>query len=1477
MAPWPEQGNEPKAPDKSCSKGGDSSLSDSAKVISGTTEDVEATDTANKTDYKQPEDKNPDVSNLDDGQLKALLDEAITYKRPKDREGKSDLFRELLQEAEADETECGDRHRVGADAIPEQVVSASGSRCYSNSNKRRGRRDTAVSEHQTHGGSLQNLVYDINSEFDTSGFGYFSQSSGHSGGVGRRKSKRGNSGRDYCVSVSARQREGGSLPSNVNVGGASGGMLTLSGLEFPPTAPLSSAATAALLFDDARGYISKQNKPRKELGHTVSANEFTTAMPVHSSANVSYQTGGEAPNNVSKTEFMVVDLRDLGKNGQETKTSGVVVGESAVEGGSGTGSLSGGEGGKVLGGDLCNSGMDEEVGIEMEVIQRSEATRVPNYTSRATLEVGLGGDCSTKNKNLTDGGDVDTTVAFPLGIIQCEKRSGVVNGVEQSTLQLPSSYNSVKCIVGSTSNSNREDRNSGATKGDDDKQVENKKHHGRRQQLDGGSSLIETRDTPMYGSIPLTHGRNFFGFTFMDLSETVSRLTFHGSKDTSGDGKNKSYDENGNAVQQNYRLESTNSNDRKSKQRRMKTNNDRNVIMSQNIEGYRGDKDIESLIEFIESNKESKGKTKNNSAHSNGTVGFGNKQQRNNVRREEVVTGTKARRERAIEDGQDEEKASGKNRIGGKQSSKDHRGSDKVGGDVGSSGQMKKSNSLEEISKTKLEDLTAEQVGTSSASDSLTFSAQVTLRRPKKQATLDDDELYGEKGETPDHTLWGTEDIPQYFSNDGSATASADESGPVAASGRKRRGIVDEKRKPEDGVPAVVVSAAASEETEFHVVTKKQRRKKKRSSSGSRAGSSAGGHGGLFGDENRRPAVSQYGHSYYQNRGDSQRKGFVPGSGFPPHDRTVEREGGSVMLYQYNRSRSPEHLRRKSTSSMPPSDKSDSSDLDSVHSLPVSSTTPKLALDQTSTSSGSTPQASYADITRMASSNVNSPSSTQGSCNIGAGKWPTMTTTKSQAVSPPATSTCTSTTTTTTTTTTISSTVISSANITVSSACINTSTTSVPAVATPLALNNPQFITGPKLNIGVPPVSGSKATVSTSANPSNNVTCTSSSNSVPQSNSLTSVTSSDAASSSSTVALNQNPESSCNPAVSSRHRNNPPLPDPRTKKDAMTSTTLDYKLIPVEEYNPSHRLQAAVNKPTEHLPPSPNVIMDSYYPSLEESLVADKVDRKPGRCSNPCSTSSRLPAEETPSTTVAPFNVSASEPENCGKGPRHVDICSEIRVKQQPLEASVIAPRSSLCSAGEPVAPEVSVASAPTVMSSNLNRSKEAMFRSKGSSRKVSSASSIVEASSSVRPPVIIMDEQEQEAAFRENVGTVSELTFGFEVNEQLLLSDADENSRSASAEPPGAVEEAVVSISPVTGSITSDVPLPEETTTMVPTISISASEDFSARYREPPTQQADNHDLIVAFVGQAWEDVMKEMSASLSQAGGKVQYYSGQ
>jgi hypothetical protein len=328
----------------------------------------------------------------------------------------------------------------------------------------------------------------------------------------------------------------------------------------------------------------------------------------------------------------------------------------------------------------------------------------------------------------------------------------------------------------------------------------------------------------------------------------------------------------------------------------------------------------------------------------------------------------------------------------------------------------------------------------------------------------------------------------------------------------------------------------------------------------------------------------------------------------------------------------------------------------------------------------------------------------------------------------------------------------------------------------------------------------------------------------------------------------------------------------------MTNTTLDYKLIPVEEHNTSHRQQVAVSRSAEHQSPSPNVIMDSYYPSLEESLVTEKVDRKPGRCNNSSvhNTSSRVSGEETPSPTIVPFSVGASNPKNCAEGPRQSDVCGEVSVHQQPIEMSVIVPRSGLCS-GETVMPEVSVASASTVMPSNTNRAKEAVFRAKTCGRKVSVAGSGVATSSSVRPPVIIMDEQEQEAAFRDNVGTLSELTFGFEVNEQLLLSDADENSRCGSAEPPSSAEELMVNTSPTTGSTASDMLLPEEVTGVVPALTSRASEDFSARYREPNTQQADNHDLIVTFVGLAWDDVLKEMSAAPLQAGGKVQYYSGQ
>jgi hypothetical protein len=146
----------------------------------------------------------------------------------------------------------------------------------------------------------------------------------------------------------------------------------------------------------------------------------------------------------------------------------------------------------------------------------------------------------------------------------------------------------------------------------------------------------------------------------------------------------------------------------------------------------------------------------------------------------------------------------------------------------------------------------------------------------------------------------------------------------------------------EDFYSVVEASPQHTEDREeFHVVTKKQRRKKQRSRQDDRA--------------------SRHSTSGYQK---------------PNYDEDDDSSILSGFNYRSYRSHHQNDRRKcKSTSSMPPSDQSggESSDLDSVHSLPVSSTTKKTTMDQTSTSNGSTPQASYADIARMASVNPPPP------------------------------------------------------------------------------------------------------------------------------------------------------------------------------------------------------------------------------------------------------------------------------------------------------------------------------------------------------------------------------------------------------------------------------------------------------------------------------------------------------------------------
>lgn len=123
--------------------------------------------------------KDSGVSSLDDQGLQALLDEAISYKIPKDREKKSALFKvlqlittieisytddchldllvshvqELLAKAEEDERE----HSGGQRGIS-GIVGSSGR--YRRGLSRRGH----VSERNSRGGSLQNLAQNSDSD-----------------------------------------------------------------------------------------------------------------------------------------------------------------------------------------------------------------------------------------------------------------------------------------------------------------------------------------------------------------------------------------------------------------------------------------------------------------------------------------------------------------------------------------------------------------------------------------------------------------------------------------------------------------------------------------------------------------------------------------------------------------------------------------------------------------------------------------------------------------------------------------------------------------------------------------------------------------------------------------------------------------------------------------------------------------------------------------------------------------------------------------------------------------------------------------------------------------------------------------------------------------------------------------------------------------------------------------------------------------
>ncbi|XP_044598662.1 GATA zinc finger domain-containing protein 7-like isoform X2 [Cotesia glomerata] len=328
------------------------------------------------------------LSTLNERELRALLDEAITYTgSTKDREGKSNLFKELLQEAEVDETEEGRRAVTSSRGLP-------------GSNRRRHKRDSTC-ERLTHGGSLQNLAQPLNCEFDSS-FTYLTSGSSHTYSGSRRKSKK-HSGSN----VSARQREGGSLPSNVNASHS-----------------LASLVNLDLIFDKKRDFCDERTVyywANKEKSRSLDKPSYGCVTKKDDSVCTTVDASDVNDKKCPKGKYVTNEMIESDDLSSSYKDDSMVNGLNNKD--------------AVSSNNLINSpriiqssvnGEDTE-GIEMKIIEPRRPVQVISCPTFDTEET-----------------SVDSSIEFPLHEYNCkqDKPKFTINGTIQLT-----TYNNAKCNV----------------------------------------------------------------------------------------------------------------------------------------------------------------------------------------------------------------------------------------------------------------------------------------------------------------------------------------------------------------------------------------------------------------------------------------------------------------------------------------------------------------------------------------------------------------------------------------------------------------------------------------------------------------------------------------------------------------------------------------------------------------------------------------------------------------------------------------------------------------------------------------------------------------------------------------------------------------------------------------------------------------------------------------------------------------------
>lgn len=272
-----------------------------------------------------------------------------------------------------------------------------------------------------------------------------------------------------------------------------------------------------------------------------------------------------------------------------------------------------------------------------------------------------------------------------------------------------------------------------------------------------------------------------------------------------------------------------------------------------------------------------------------------------------------------------------------------------VGNNKKEMNRLKKSTSMEELkSSSKIE----EEIAQSERAE--VSLRQKQMQNAQKRSTTSDNSKQqpaNNNNKRGERRSWGTEELNNFESTDDRDTKKHKETKPNTKSNKKS----EQHTSTNASIESIPTNFEAAE---FHVVTKKKKTKKRQIFEEAKAKQQQ--------MNQRDPASQSHGRSSNSNTTSSGNK-YQPSSTYT-NDRDI-----------YVNSLMTKENRRKSTSSVPPSDKSDSSDLDSVHSLPIESTT-------NCTSSSSI--ISYAEMARKANqppeklSNVNAwPSVSQNGKN----------------------------------------------------------------------------------------------------------------------------------------------------------------------------------------------------------------------------------------------------------------------------------------------------------------------------------------------------------------------------------------------------------------------------------------------------------------------------------------------------------------